>query len=105
MSFRRLSEVVAGDSAWDKVLRPARGDNRVAWRPREEVIEGLKPWLIHPREVLKHLPAITLTTFEERRFRQTGAFPLRAGPGTGPCVMLSGDDVLGVMPTNARPGA
>ncbi len=98
LSFRQLSEVVAGDSAWDRVLRAARGQDRVVWRGREEVRAGLDRWLIRPREVLRHLPAITLTAIEERRFRTSGALPARPLASGSATVLLSGEDVLGVVP-------
>jgi tRNA U55 pseudouridine synthase TruB len=97
----RLSEIVAGDPAWDRVLRPARGEERVPWRPREQVFGGLEPFLTSPREALRHLPALTLSPIESRRFRQTGAVP-PAPPGvTGAYLLLEGDEILGVGSTGS----
>ncbi|MFZ5480587.1 MAG: tRNA pseudouridine(55) synthase TruB [Myxococcota bacterium] len=92
----RLSEIVAGDPAWDRVLRPARGEERVPWRPREQVFAGLEPFLIGPRDALRHLPAITLTPFDARRFRQTGSVPPAPPQVSGPYLLLEGDEILGV---------
>jgi tRNA pseudouridine55 synthase len=96
VSFSRISEIVAGDPEWDRVLRPARGTERVPWRTRDEVFAGLKPWAISPREGLRHLPAITLSSLEARRFQNTGAVPPPPPGCTGPYLLLSGDEVLGV---------
>lgn len=96
VSFSRLSEIVGGDTAWDRVLRPSRGQERVAWRPREDVFAGLAPWVTGPREALKHLPAVTLSPIEARRFSQTGVLPPAPAGCTGPFVLLWGDSVVGV---------
>lgn len=101
VSFSRISEIVAGDPAWDRVLRPARGEERIPWRPREDVFAGLSPWVTAPRDALKHLPGVTLSPIEARRFQQTGALPPPPPGCTGPYVLLSGDEVLGV----GTPGA
>ena len=101
VSFSRISEIVGGDPAWDKVLRPSRGGERVPWRSRDEVFAGIAPWVTSPREALKHHPALTLSPIEARRFQQTGAVPPPPPGCAGPYLLLSGDDVLGVGTTGA----
>lgn len=101
LSFSRLSEVVAGDPAWDRVLRPARGEARVPWRSRDEVFAGLAQWTTAPRDALSHMPALALSPMDARRFQQSGAVPPPPAGCTGPYLLLSGDEVLGV----ASPGA
>ena len=101
LSFSRLAEVVAGDAAWDRVLRPARGEARVPWRTREEVYAGLAPWMVAPRDALSHMPAVALSPIDARRFQQSGAVPPPPPGCTGAWLLLSGDEVLGV----ATPGA
>jgi tRNA pseudouridine55 synthase len=96
VSFSRISEIVAGDPAWDRVLRPSRDGERVPWRTRDEVFAGLAPWVTAPRDGLRHLPALTLSPIEARRFQQTGAVPPPPAGCTGAYVLLSGDEVLGV---------
>lgn len=96
VSFSRISDIVAGDPAWDQVLRPARGAERVPWRTRDEVFAGLQPWLVGPREALKHLPALTLSPIEARRFQQTGSVPPPPPGAGGPYLLLLGDEILGV---------
>jgi tRNA pseudouridine55 synthase len=101
VSFSRISEVVAGDPAWDRVLRPARGAERIAWRTRDEVFAGLAPWAIASREALRHLPALTLSPIEARRFQTTGIVPPPPPGCTGAYALLSGDEVLGVAVTGS----
>lgn len=96
VSFSRISEIVAGDPNWDRVLRPARGEERVPWRSRDEVFAGLAPWVTAPREALKHLPALTLSPIEARRFQTSGSVPPPPPGCTGPYLLLSGDEILGV---------
>lgn len=101
VSFSRLSEIVAGDPNWDRTLRPTRGAERVPWRPREEVFAGLAPWIVAPRDALKHLPSAVLAPLEARRFRQSGQVPPPPAGTTGPWLLLEGDEILGV----GTPGA
>ena len=96
VSFSRISEIVGGDPSWDRVLRPARGEERVAWRPREDVFAGLGPWLVRPRDALKHLPGVTLSPIDVRRFRQSGFVPPPPPGIAGPWLLIEGDEVLGV---------
>lgn len=96
VSFGRLAEIVAGNQEWDRVLRPSRGGERIPWRSRDDVFAGLDPWLIAPREALRHLPAVTLSPIEARRFQTSGALPPPPPGCVGPYVLLSADAVLGV---------
>lgn len=96
VSFSRISEIVAGDPNWDRVLRPARGEERVPWRPREVVFAGLSPFLSTAREMLAHLPVVVLSARDARRFLQTGAVPPPPVPDARHWVLLDGDVVVGV---------
>lgn len=103
LSFSQLSELVGGNPAWNQVLRPARGENRVPWRSREEVLTGLAPWLTLPHTVLRHLPALTLSPVEARRYEQTGQTPARVPTDGRTWVLLMGEEVLGVCRPPAAP--
>lgn len=96
VSFSRIAEIVAGDQNWDRVLRPTRGEDRVAWRPREEVFAGLQPFLTTPREALAHLPIVVLSPRDARRFLTTGAVPPPPRPDARHWVLMDGDVVVGV---------
>lgn len=102
VSFSRIAEVVAGDPAWDRVLRPSRGEERVPWRDREAVMTGLSPWVVSPREALKHHPTLSLSTAEARRFTTAGVVPPHPSVKNGPFVMMLGDEVLGVAVAGAQ---
>jgi tRNA pseudouridine55 synthase len=96
VGFSRIAEIVAGDPAWDRVLRPGRGEERVPWRSRDEVFAGLQPWLVAPRDALRHLSSLTLTPVDARRFRTTGAVPPPPPGANGPYLLLEGDTIVGV---------
>jgi tRNA pseudouridine55 synthase len=96
VGFSRIAEIVAGDPAWDRVLRPGRGDERVPWRPRDEVFSGLQPWLVAPRDALKHMPTLPLNAVDARRFRTSGAVPPPPPGAAGPYLLLEGDAIIGV---------
>lgn len=101
VSMSRLSSIVAGSPEWVRVLRPQRGDDRVAWRDRAEVIAGLQPWMISPAAALPHLPRVALSPIELRRLLTTGVAPPASD---GRAVMLmEGREVVGVVAPGQRP--
>lgn len=78
LSMPALAEVVAPESGrpWPDVLM-SRGKRteRVPWRPRDEVFEGLKPWLKRPLDVMTHYPLLDVSESVVRRIRSGGAPP------------------------------
>lgn len=96
VGLSRLAEIVAGDPDWSRVLRPGRDGQRVPWRPREAVLAGLAPWIISPRDALRHLPAVSVSSLEARRWALTAEAP-PPPPGASRYVLLAGDEVLGVV--------
>lgn len=60
---------------WAQVLRPARGAERVPWRPRAEVRAGLAPWLVAPVDALAHLPVQQLSTGQGQVLGRSGQAP------------------------------
>ncbi len=80
LDFPRLSEIVSGDPDWRKVLRPARGAERMPWRPRDLVRRELMPWLLSPAQALDHLPAVDVPEALRARVRSGGGVP---GPPAG----------------------
>lgn len=103
VGLSRIAEIVSGSPEWTRVLRPARGEERVPWRPRDQVLAGLEPWLFAPRDALKHLPAVALSVMEARRWAQSGQAPPPPHPGAQRWVLLSGDEVVGVATAAATP--
>jgi tRNA pseudouridine55 synthase len=69
-----LSRIVAERDDWPAVLRPSRGAERVAWRPRDTVRAELAGWMVSPELALSHIPAVELHADEARRM-QTGGPP------------------------------
>lgn len=96
MTLSQLAEAAAGDPVWTKVLRPARGEQRIPWFPREQVEDSLRRWIQSPHRLLQHLPALQLSEGEVRRLRQ-GITPGRAAGHNVPVVLLSGEEVLTVV--------
>jgi tRNA pseudouridine55 synthase len=97
VGMARIADIVAGDVAWERVLRPSRdGEGRVPWRGRDQVREGLTPWVIGARDALRHLPAVTLAPLDARRMRASGAAPALPAGVSAPCLLLEGDAILGV---------
>lgn len=94
VSFARLSTVAAGDPDWARVLRPSRGQERVAWRARADVLDGLREHLVEPRAALAHLPLARLGADEARRFRNSGK--LGRPVGEIPTLLVDGELPLGV---------
>ena len=97
VGMARIADIVAGDAAWERVLRPSRdGESRVPWRGRDQVRAGLAPWVLGARDALRHLPAVTLAPLDARRLRASGAAPPVPGSMAGPCLLLEGDTILAV---------
>lgn len=96
LPMSRLSEIVADNPAWHEVLRPGRQGERIPWKPREEVFAGLQPYVVSPREALKHLPAVSLSALEARRFQTTGQVPPSPVADARAWLLLLGDELLGV---------
>lgn len=103
ISMARIADIVAGDPAWDRVLKPSRdGAARTPWRPRAEVFAGISAWVLPSREALRHLPAVTLTPLDARKLQQTGVVPPLPGGLDSACLLLDGDTIIGVAPPGAR---
>jgi tRNA U55 pseudouridine synthase TruB len=103
LSMSRLASIVAGSPEWVRVLRPQRGEGRVDWRDREEVLTGLQPWILPGPSVLGHLPALTLSPIEARRFLQGGVAPEQVRGAEKPVLLMVGRDIIGVAAPGQRP--
>jgi len=75
ISMPALAEIVAGDQNWEQVFRRKRGEDRVQWLPREQVHEGLKPWLIPPMDVLGHLQRVNVPPAIAGKIRKGAPLP------------------------------
>jgi tRNA pseudouridine55 synthase len=102
VSMSRLALIVAGSPDWVNVLRLTRREDRVPWRDRESIFRGLAPFRVPPRAVLGHLPSLTLSSIEARRFVQTGAPPPAARSPDQPLLLLEGSEIVGVLTTGGQ---
>ena len=93
-----LSQVVAERDDWRPVLRPARGAERVPWRPRDDVRADLKPRLITPMQALSHLPLVDVPPPLRDRVLNGGATPPPpAGVAVGErYLVVEGDTLLAI---------
>ena len=104
LTIQGLSKIVADREDWEAVLRPQRGPERVAWAPRDQVREALKPWLIRPLDVLGHLPLAPIRDGDRKRVLSGGhppPPPLGAKPGEL-YLAVDGDEVVAVVRNEPR---
>lgn len=99
VSLSRLATIVGGSADWVHVLRPTRREDRAPWRDRASILGGLAPFTLSPLQALGHLPKLTLSALEARRFVQTGAPPPACRVSDRAVLLLEGNDVVGVVPT------
>lgn len=78
LTFGALSELVAGRSDWQPVLRRRRDQPRIQWRPREEFVAPLVAQLMAPDQALAHLPRLDIGPDDQRLLRIRGM--VRAAP-------------------------
>ncbi len=102
VSMSRLATIVGGSPDWINVLRATRREDRVPWRDRASIIEGLAPFAISPATALAHLPRVTLSPLDARRFIQTGVAPASCRGGDVAVVCFEGTTVVGVVPPGGQ---
>jgi tRNA U55 pseudouridine synthase TruB len=96
-----LARLVAGEveQDWKEVLMSRkRGEDRVKWRARNEVVGDLTAHMQRPIHALAHLPLADLSPDEARRVRN-GAAPSQTPAGVSPgeqVLLVSGDEVVAV---------
>lgn len=95
-----LAKIAAGreDLPWERVLSPGRGEDRVKWRPRDEVCKALEPWIQPELRCLSHLPLAEVTPTDARRLRQGGSLPVppRGVGFGGRYLVVVGDELVAV---------
>ena len=75
LSFEALSEIVTGQRDWQTALRPNRGEDRVAWRPKADVRDALRSRMITGLQAMNHLPSTILKPAEVLHVRAGGQPP------------------------------
>lgn len=95
LDLTRLAEIVAGRADWRAVLRPARGEERVPWRPRDAVRAEVLEWLVPPLRALEHLPRLDVSAPVAQQLRNGAAVPPPpAGVAVGARYRVVTDEVL-----------
>ena len=75
VTLPQLSQQVAGTRAWRAALRPARGADRIPWRPRSEVLGELLPAVVPMSRALAHLPSVEVQARSRSQLLQGGPPP------------------------------
>ncbi|MCB9662510.1 MAG: tRNA pseudouridine(55) synthase TruB [Alphaproteobacteria bacterium] len=106
VSMDALGELVSAEPGhtWQDVLLPRRREERLPWRPRDEVIAALAPRLVRPLDALGHLPLIDVDEAGVRRVRN-GHAPGELPPGVevgGRYLLVHGADLIAVAEQTAR---
>lgn len=102
-----LAGIVAGEPGhtWQEVLLSrSRGAERVPWRPRDQVVAALRPWLVRPFDALAHLPLADVRPTDARRIRN-GATPPPAPAGVSygeRYLVVDGADLVAVAESTPR---
>ncbi|MEQ1566014.1 MAG: tRNA pseudouridine(55) synthase TruB [Myxococcota bacterium] len=106
MSFTGLAEIVAAREGheWRHVLLGRRGEERVPWRPREEVLAALAPKVRSELQCLSHLPLVDVGAVDAKRVRAGGGVPVppRGVAVGGRYLVVAGADVVAVAESSAR---
>ena len=107
LDFLQLAEIVAPASGlpWDAVLlRRGRGEERVPWRSRAEVLDALAARAISPVRALSHLPLSEIRAGDVGRLqRGVGPVPVPDGLAVGDrYLIVCGDDPVAIAERSAR---
>ncbi len=101
-----LAQIVSAEEGrpWREALMPRRGDDRVPWRPREEVLARLAPYVKGELDALGHLPLCDVGQVDARRVRTGGGPPPppRGVPIGGRYLVVHGADLVAVAESHTR---
>jgi tRNA pseudouridine55 synthase len=89
---------------WRQVLLARRGEERVPWKSKEEVLRLLQPSLRTEMQCLSHLQLADVGAADARRVRTGGAIPVppRGVPLGGRYLVVAGADLVAVAESTAR---
>lgn len=102
-----LAAIVADEAGhtWREVLlNRGRSDDRVPWKPREQVVAALQRWFRRPLDVLTHLPLADVRGADAKRVA-SGANPPEAPSSCGVgdrFLVVSGQRLIAVAERTAR---
>jgi tRNA pseudouridine55 synthase len=95
VTLSQLAWMVADREDWPAVFRTGRGEDRVRWKPRDEVWAALLPFLWPAPSVLSHMPHLELRGPEE--LERVGDRPLPPElRGEGPLALICQGEVLAI---------
>lgn len=106
LSMDQLGRLVTADPSrtWQETLLGRNRNDRVPWRPREDVMAGLQPWIRTAVHCMPHLPMADVGPVDARRIRAGGPPPVAPTgvPPQGRYLVMSGADVVAVAERDAR---
>lgn len=106
LDFPTLSGLVSAEEGkeWPAVLLARRGEERVRWRSRDEVIAGLRPYVRTELQALSHLPLVDVTPVDARKVRSGGPPPLPPGRLVvgSTYLVVCGDELVAVAESTPR---
>lgn len=106
ITMPKLAEVVAAEPAleWHRVLLERRGDQKVRWRPRDDVVAALAPYVRSELGALSHLPLADVGPVDAKRIRSGAALPVppRGVTVGGRYLVACGADLVAVAESTPR---
>ncbi len=106
ITMPHLAELVAAEPGheWQQVLLERARGKGVPWRPRDDVLQAIKPWLRSPVHCLANLPLVDVSAEQARAVRNGGAVPPAPSAlgATGRYLVVSGDTVVAVAERSGR---
>ena len=102
-----LSKMVAAEPVddWRAVLMGrGRGEDRVQWRPKQEVREALAPLVVSPFDVMNHLDAVQVTEGEADKILNGAKLPERNTTASSekPYTVVCAGTLLAVVDRNEK---
>lgn len=96
-----LARLAAKDEGhdWQEVLlKRGKKESRVAWNPKDQVLDGLKRWMRRPLDALSHLPLADVRQSDAQRVANGAPPPpAPAGCATGErYLVVCGDELIAV---------
>jgi tRNA pseudouridine(55) synthase len=102
----RLSAMATteADLGWHEVLMARRGERRVPWRPRDEVLAALAPLVKSELQCLTHLPLADVGDVDAKRIRNGvgGPVPPRGVVLGGRYLVVHGSELVAIAESTAR---
>ncbi|MEQ1504713.1 MAG: tRNA pseudouridine(55) synthase TruB [Myxococcota bacterium] len=106
VSMDRIAAIVSAEEGhdWRSVLLARRGETRIKWRPRDEVLAALTPSIRSELRSLTHLPLADVGPADANRVRTGTTIPAppRGVALGGRFLVVQGSDLVAVAESTAR---